>query len=62
MPWTRKSAIIRNSVSRFSLPRMRDITCERLAGVKTSGIRLEQVCEKAEARARGRSNEQSAVE
>jgi hypothetical protein len=38
MPYSRKSVIIRNSVSRFPLPRIRDITAERLVLVKTSGI------------------------
>jgi len=38
MPWRRKSRIKATSVSLFPRPRMRDITCDRLALVKTSGI------------------------
>ena len=39
MPWRRKSFIKASSVSRFPRERMRDITCERLALVKTSAMK-----------------------
>lgn len=39
MPWRRKSFIKASSVSLLPCPRMRDMTSERLALVKTSGMR-----------------------
>ena len=39
IPFARNNAIMRNSVSRFPLPRIRDITADRFSGVKTSGTR-----------------------
>ena len=38
IPCARKIPIVRNSVSLFPFPRMRDITALRFSGVKTSGI------------------------
>jgi hypothetical protein len=40
MPCARNTRINANSVSLFPRERMRDITCERLALVKTSGMRF----------------------
>lgn len=58
MRWVRKNLIRASSVSLFPVPRMRDITCERLALVKTSGMfrlwRLEnQSCDAERARRNG---------
>jgi hypothetical protein len=51
MPYRRKIAIKRNSVSRFPLPRIRDMTSERFVFVNTSAI-VRNTGEKAAAQSR----------